>query len=283
MEHKSFSVLSAIVTLKSTVGALAFGRRAVELDPESDVSLGNLLQAFFVAGDLSGAGALAARLAASAQTTTLRNVGAATTQVLDVTLQGNLDDAMAELTKVKDDSQALGLAHYEGVSLLNIALIYRAKGAATEALKSAGDALQALGSSGTEAVAALLAQAWATAHLGKIGEARTLLTTARARSSGEARREWLAEAVEIELCYGDGSVARSLADEADAIALSPSLAAVMALTRVQLALREETWPLPKATCRAPSLRCRRWKLGTSVAISAWLLSARRWRRHPTHS
>jgi LuxR family maltose regulon positive regulatory protein len=247
-EAAAFQVIRSRLAASTgdAAGALAFGRRAVELDPESDVSLGNLLQAFFVAGDLSGAGALAARLAASAQTTTLRNVGAATKQVLEVTLQGNLDDAMAELTKVRDESQALGLTHYEGVSLLNIALIHRAKGAAAEALKSAGDALQALGPSGTEAVASLLAQAWATAHLGKLGEARALLMTARSRSSGEGKREWLAEAIEIELCYGDGSVARSLADEADAIALNPSLAAVMALTRAQLALREDDLALAKS-------------------------------------
>ncbi len=168
-------------------------------------------------------------------------MGAATKQVLDVTLQGNLDDALTELTNIKNESQAQGLTHYEGVSLLNIALIYRAKGAATEALKTAGEALQALGpsSSGTEIVAAQLAQAWATAHLGMIESARSILTTARARSTGESKREWLAEAAEIELCYGDEAVARSLAEEADALALNPSLTAVMTLTKAQLALRDD--------------------------------------------
>jgi len=229
------------------VGALVSGRRAVELAPDSDVSLGNLLQTFFVVGDLSEAGDLASRLAESAQTSTLRQVGAATKHVLDVTLQGNFDDALAELTKIKKESQARGLTHYEGVSLLNIALIYRAKGAATEALKAAGEALEALapGSSATEIVAAQLAQAWATAHLGMIEDARAILTAAQAHSTGESKREWLAEAVEIELCYGDEAIARALAEEADTLALNPSLAAVMTLTRAQLALRDENVALAR--------------------------------------
>ena len=52
------------------------------------------------------------------------------------------------------------------------------------------------------------------------------------------KREWLAEAAEIELCYGDEAIARSLAEETEALALNPSLTAVMTLTRAQLALRE---------------------------------------------
>ena len=68
------------------------------------MSLGNLLQTFFVVGDLSEAGDLASRLAESARTSTLRYVGAATKHVLDVTLEGNFDDALTELTKIKNES-----------------------------------------------------------------------------------------------------------------------------------------------------------------------------------
>ncbi len=111
-----------------------------------------------------------------------------------------------------------------------------------------GDSLHALsrGSAGTETVAALLVQAWAMAHLGKLQDARSILAKARTRSVGESRREWLAEAAEIETCYGDESVARSLVDEADALMLNPSLAAVMTLTRVQLALREQNFAVAKS-------------------------------------
>jgi LuxR family maltose regulon positive regulatory protein len=221
--------------------AVAAGRRAVELDPQSDASLGNLLQTFYVAGDLSEANDLAARLASSAESATLRQVGAATRHVLGVSLQGNLDEALASVAKLRDESKERGLAHYEGVSLLNMALMHRAQGSATEAFNAAAEALHAFatGTSNTEIVAALLAQAWAMAHLGKIEEARSILATAGARSIGESKRELLAERAEIEVTYGNEGLARSLVDEADAAALNPSLAAVMALTRVQLALREE--------------------------------------------
>ena len=126
------------------------------------------------------------------------------------------------------------------MSVLNIALIHRAQGHAADALAMAGEAFHTLsrGASGTEIVAALLAQAWATAHLGSIQEARAILEVAGARSTGESRREWLAKSAEIEVYYGDEAAARSLVAEADTVALNPSLAAVMTLTRVQLALRE---------------------------------------------
>jgi DNA-binding SARP family transcriptional activator len=221
-------------------GAVKFGRRAVELDPDSDASRGNLLQTYFVAGDLSGARDLASELASSANSTTLRNVGDATKHVLDVTLHGDLDEALVALKRVRDESRKEGLTHYEGVSLLNIALLHRAKGAATDASLFAGEAVDALsrGSSTGEIVAALLAQAWATAHLGRIEEARTILATANARSTGESKREWLAEAAEIELSYGDERVAKALIDEAGVLDLNPSHAAVIDLTRAQLALRQ---------------------------------------------
>jgi DNA-binding SARP family transcriptional activator len=222
-------------------GAVTAGRRAVELDPQSDASLGNLLQTFYVAGDLAEAGDLAARLASSAHSATLRLVGAATRNVLDVSLRGNLADALASLAKLRDESNERGLVHYEGVSLLNMALMHKAQGSATEAFDRAAEALHALatGTSSTEIVAALLAQAWALAHLGKIEDARSILASAGARSMGESRRELLAERADIEVTYGDESLARTLVDEADAMALNPSLAAVMTLTRAQLALREE--------------------------------------------
>jgi DNA-binding SARP family transcriptional activator len=235
-------------------GAVTAGRRAVELDPHSDASLGNLLQTFYVVGDLSEAIELSARLASSAHSATLRHVGAATRHVLGVSLHGNIDDAMASLAVLRDESKERGLAHYEGVSHLNMALMHKAQGAATETFDAAGEALHALatGTSSAEIVAALLAQAWALAHVGKIEDARSILASAGARSIGESRREVLAERAEIEVNYGDENLARTLVDEADAVALNPSLAAVMTLTRVQLALREEN--VAKAIKYLPSAR-----------------------------
>jgi DNA-binding SARP family transcriptional activator len=69
-------------------------------------------------------------------------------------------------------------------------------------------------------------------------DARAVISSAGARATGETRREWLAETSEIELFYGDEALARSLVDEAEGASLNPSLAAMMTLTKVQLALRE---------------------------------------------
>ena len=71
--------------------AVDHAKRAVAIDEHSDAANGNLLGTYFAAGELEPASALAARLASSAQTSVLRDVGAATWQILDVTLEGDIN------------------------------------------------------------------------------------------------------------------------------------------------------------------------------------------------
>jgi DNA-binding SARP family transcriptional activator len=125
------------------------------------------------------------------------------------------------------------------VSLLNTALMRRAQGTADEVLREAGEALTAFarGSAGWETLAAELAQAWATAHLGRLDEAREMVLSAAERSTSASRFEWLIEAADIELAYGDESTARSLVEEGASANLNPSLMALSLFSRVQLALR----------------------------------------------
>jgi LuxR family maltose regulon positive regulatory protein len=227
--------------------AVAHARSAVALEPESDAAIGNLMQALFLIGGLNEARALASRLASSAQSSTLRNVGAATWHLLNASSDGHLEEALEALARVTEESRRSGLTHYEGVSLLNSALIQRARGAATESLRDASDAVDALSrsSSGVETVSALLAQAWATAHLGRLDVARLILASAAERGTAATRHEWLFEAAEIEIGYGDEALARYHLEEAAATNTSSSLAALTELARVQLALRVGDIPTAK--------------------------------------
>ena len=86
----------------------------------------------------------------------------------------------------------------------------RAQGAADEVLREAGEALTAFarGSAGWEALAAELAMAWATAHLWRLDDAREMILSAAERSKSASRSEWLIEAADIELAYGDEAAAQ---------------------------------------------------------------------------
>lgn len=219
--------------------ALAHAHRAVELSPDSDASISNLLATLFLAGDLREAPALADRLATGARSSTLRQVGTATWHVLRTSLEGDLNNAVQAITEVTDESRALGLAHYEGVGLLNRSHAHRARGDAHQALRDAVDAHATLvrGSSGAIAMSAQLSKAWALAHLGELETARTELADAFDRCTTATRPEWLVEAAILETHYGDEGIAQSLCDEADSLELNPAVKAQMTLTEVELALR----------------------------------------------
>jgi ATP/maltotriose-dependent transcriptional regulator MalT/DNA-binding SARP family transcriptional activator len=233
-------VRSRLAASVADVGAaVEHARRAVELDDDSDAASGNLLGTFFQAGELQPASELAARLAKSAGSPLLRDIGNATWQVLDVSLEGDINRCIATLTELAKHNRQRDHSHYEGVSHLNLALMRRAQGDAVNVLRDAGEALTAFarGSAGWETLAAELAQAWATAHLGSIDDARALLASAAERCPSASRSEWVLEAGDIELNYGDESKARSLINENVAADLNLSIGAMALLSRVQLAMR----------------------------------------------
>jgi LuxR family maltose regulon positive regulatory protein len=225
--------------LAEVAPALVHARRAVDLDPTSDSALGNLLATYFLAGELRHAGDLAARLAASAKSSTLRQVGTASWHLLDVTLEGNLRAGLAAMTAVVEQSKRSGHTYYEGVGLLNRALMFKAQGAAEDALHDANEAFDLLSrtSSDDHILSAQLAKAWASAHLGRLNDARLILATATELCPSASRVELLLEAAQIEVWYGDESAAAALLSEAATHDTNPSLASLRELTHAQLALR----------------------------------------------
>jgi ATP/maltotriose-dependent transcriptional regulator MalT/DNA-binding SARP family transcriptional activator len=219
--------------------AVRHANQAISLDPTSDSALGNQLATYILTGNLGDASALASEMATSAQSQALRDVGTATWHLLSTSLDGNLDDGLTLLLQLAQRSQERGHRHYEGVSLLNAALVHRAQGAAESAFVEARDAVDALtqSSSGSEVLAAQLAQAWALAHLGNLKDARATLTLAAELCPSASRTEWLLDATAIELWYGDEDTASSYLDELWTYEPNPSFRATAELTSVQLALR----------------------------------------------
>jgi ATP/maltotriose-dependent transcriptional regulator MalT/DNA-binding SARP family transcriptional activator len=219
--------------------AIRHASLAVSLDPTSDSALGNQLATYFLAGNLVEASALASQIAVTARSELLRDIGAASWLVLETSLDANLDEGVALMRRLAEKSRQQGHTHYEGVSLLNAALMHRAQGAAEAAALEARDATEALArsSAGPELLAARLAQAWATAHLGDITEARKILAQAAETCPSASRPEWLVEATAIEGWYGDEDIAASFLDEVTNRDLSGAFRAVAELASVQLALR----------------------------------------------
>jgi ATP/maltotriose-dependent transcriptional regulator MalT/DNA-binding SARP family transcriptional activator len=219
--------------------AVRHANLAISLDPTSDSALGNQLATSFLTGDLAEASAMASTMAASATSETLRDVGAATWHLLAASLDGSMEDALGAIWHITRRSQQRGHKHYEGVGLLNIALIHRAQGSAELAFIEARDAIDALtqSSSGSEVLAAQLAQAWASAHLGNLADARAALDTASELCLTASRTEWLIDATAIELWYGDEDIAASYLEELWSHEVNPSHRATAELASVQLALR----------------------------------------------
>ena len=219
--------------------AVRHANLAISLDPTSDAALGNQLATYFLAGDLVEASALASRIASTARSEALRDIGDASWHLLETSLEGNLDVGAAIVLRLAHRSRERGHRHYEGVSLLNAAMVHRAQGDAQLALIEARDAAAVLeqSSAGSELLSARLAQAWASAHLGEMAAARDLTEKAAGTCTSALRPEWLLEAITTEVWYGDEDVAAAFLDEFWSQEATPAIRAAAELGAVQLALR----------------------------------------------
>jgi DNA-binding SARP family transcriptional activator len=192
-----------------------FANRAAALDPDSDVVINNLIHSGYLVGDLDSSLAMADRLAELAKSDLMREVGRAAAEMLRASIDGSLEDAKRHLSEFADRSRRLGHPHFEGVSLLNEALMIRAQGDGRAMLTTATKAIDALAasSSGNELASARFAKAWALALIGDLEASRALMVSTGNGLRNVTRGEYLVELSDIEAMFGDAERAQLLITE----------------------------------------------------------------------
>ena len=185
--------------------ALARAKRAVDVDPESDVALANLASLSLTSGDVSAAIEAATRLVAVTKDEGWLGIAQTMLLIVQGSLDGDLSETVASLSELAERQRLNGDTHFEGITYMNLSVTQRTMGDATAALASATKAIDLLESSseGAEVASARSVRAWALFHLGDQEAARAELARALAESNETIRMDTLLEAAEMEAFYGD--------------------------------------------------------------------------------
>jgi DNA-binding SARP family transcriptional activator len=203
-------VRTRIASMSSDIDrTLLHARRAFELGPDSEIAVSNLMFATHLAGDVQAASELAGRLVSGGQSLLIRELAAAMKTALDASLDGNLVELVTRLEDLAARNRASGHLHYEGVSLLNASLTYRAIGDTENALRTASDAVDVLtrSSSGSELISAQLARASALAWRGQLDEARSIFAELGPKQQNEMQSEFELEVAHVESELGSAEIA----------------------------------------------------------------------------
>jgi ATP/maltotriose-dependent transcriptional regulator MalT/DNA-binding SARP family transcriptional activator len=189
---------------------------AHQADPTSPVAMVNLASVAYRVGDFGLAEVTARKLASTNTDSDLRAIGGGLLSMVHVSRDGDLRAALADLNRLRKAQQARGHSHYEGTTLLNIAVLQKMRGNGSLALAAADSALALLGhdQTGSEFASALSVRGWALANLGDLAASRQVLQSALADVDEITRAEVLLEYAEIELLYGSAERAIDLLNEA---------------------------------------------------------------------
>ena len=216
---------AAIVILRSRTATatgdvqqtIRLARRAVELDPDNEVAVGNLLSANVLAGEMVEGRRLAKQLAESARDPLVREIAEAAAVLIDTSLDYDLKEARALFEGMAVRFHAANQPHYEGISWLNAAIVNRARGALDQSLANAAKAIDALSTTASvnELASASFAKGTATAMLGDVQQARQIFYAAGSSLRHASRVEYLAELAEMEAMFGSAEEAERLLREVD--------------------------------------------------------------------
>jgi ATP/maltotriose-dependent transcriptional regulator MalT len=233
--------------LASLVGdieqVMAHAKRAVEIDPGSDVVVNNLIASSYLSGELDVALGLADHLAVHARSPLMRSVGQAASVSIRTSVDYELTSAIHVMEDLAQRSRENGHPHFEGVSLLNASLMYRAQGATRQVLSASSQAIDALSSSssGNELASATFIKAWGLAFQGELQAARQLMRAIGADLRNSSRAEFLVEHAELEGQFGDAGLALHLLSETEGLRLPESVETVARLVRAQLRVRDHDY------------------------------------------
>lgn len=191
----------------------AFGAESADPSDEgANLAIANLMGLELSNGTLSAAARLAEDLNSRRPDASLAVISRAAVDILRAVTDGDLDRARESLLEAESVQQGLGHRHYQGISLLNMAWIDRARGDPNAALDESTRSIALLteSSGGGDVATARTARAWALAHLGRWIEAGQEMGRALAETSGGAHGEAVVECADIHGFYGDPQEAIAL-------------------------------------------------------------------------
>jgi DNA-binding SARP family transcriptional activator len=139
--------------------------------------------------------------------------------LVSTTVDADLSIAIHVYSDLAAHFESRGYCHYQGISLLNVAWMLRARGDVETTRDAASRAVEALSrsSAGTEVSTAQTLWAWAHAHAGEWDEAEQLLAESLRMAVPGTRFESLVECAEIIGTYDDPVRAAQMLDEADLV------------------------------------------------------------------
>jgi DNA-binding SARP family transcriptional activator len=284
VDSAAISVLRSRLSaqLGDASNAMVHARRAATLDPEADAVVGNLISMAFLTGDFSDSMPMAAALATRGKSEIMREIGTANEIVLAASIDGDLALGFDKLQAFADESRRGGRLHYEGVSMLNAALMARAAGNAEAVVAAASRAIDALSLSSSipELASARFAKAWGTALLGNLEGARTLMTEAGSDLRHSWRAEFLYEIAELESQLGNFDRANESLKEFGALRSLGPLARPSLLTETMLRIRRHEYEeasrlAPEADSTLPSAESGHRSRGLALVAVAATLAHRR--------
>jgi len=221
-------------------GAVARARTAYAEAPESDDALANLIAFEVMVGSVDTAMNLARSLQQRTNDPELAGIAAGTLASIESSLELDLRSASARLDALADGQRSAGHTHYEGISLLNSAVVARAMGDAEGALGRATRAIELLeaSSGGSEVDAARMNRAWAFLHLGQADQGWAELAEATTAGHALARVESLIDGGLLHAFYGSIEESKNLLGEAvPLLGTSPHLTQEWLLASAHHALR----------------------------------------------
>ena len=184
--------------------ALELAESALAIDPASTAVLLGLQTARSLAGDVVGA-LEAGRILERSAESRFSEIGRAYQRVMETSLNGSLDVAIAELETLASSFRERSELHFLGVDLLNQAYLRISMGDPEGGRNRAEEAIGLLESTsaGIELVSAKFARASALAHLGDMPSARLEIDEASALAPRGQANEIAIEVGEIETLFGE--------------------------------------------------------------------------------
>jgi ATP/maltotriose-dependent transcriptional regulator MalT/DNA-binding SARP family transcriptional activator len=196
--------------------AIRRARAAYADAPESDDVLANLVAFEVILGDVAAGVDLAKRLENRTDDPELEGIASATVALMEASLNLDLQSALVRLDALGERQRSAGHLHYEGITLLNSAVIARAMGDAEGALARSTRAIELLeaSSGGWEVAGAQMNRGWALIHLGRWDEGSAELAKATGTGHALARAESLIDAALVHAFYGSLQDSAQLLQEA---------------------------------------------------------------------